>query len=78
MPGTNYLLKADDEGLREDLRELARLAVKLFGEGATEFAATRAGELVAGGEKDAAAVWYAVEAEIKRLQALEPEGGARH
>ena len=78
MRATRYSLKTDDSPLREDLRELARLALKLYGDTAAPFAARRAGELRASGHRDAAEVWDAVALEIEELQSREPESGSKH
>jgi hypothetical protein len=78
MPRTHYIQKANDEELREELRELACLMMQMFGEGASKVAATRADDLRRSGNGEAAGIWDSVILEIRKLRAMEPEGRVKH
>jgi hypothetical protein len=65
------------EELHEEVCELARMALALFGDLAAAVARERAEQLDQQGEIDAAFIWRNVEVEIARLQDMQPDA-SRH
>jgi hypothetical protein len=60
------------------MRSTALLCIRQHEASAAYYAAGRADELLDEGALTGAATWRKIAAEIERLQAMEPEGGATH
>jgi triphosphoribosyl-dephospho-CoA synthetase len=61
-----------------DILRTATLVIQQHGESAAYYAAGRADELLEQGTVTGAATWRKIVEAIEKLQAMEPEGGARH